>query len=57
MPDPEPLPEPAPLPDPEPPVAPPAAATAGPSADEVRAVLERMLDDLGAAHHRPFSRG
>jgi hypothetical protein len=29
----------------------------GPSEDEVRAVLERMLDDLGSAHHRPFSRG
>jgi hypothetical protein len=60
LPDPQPLPDPAPLPDPEPPVAPAAqapAAPVGPSEDEVRAVLERMLDDLGAAHHRPFSRG
>ena len=53
LPDPDPLPDPAPLPDPDP----PAAAAAGPSEPEVRAVLERMLDDLGAAHHRPFSRG
>jgi hypothetical protein len=70
-PQPEPPPEPDPLPEPEeepvPAAAPdqdpvPAAAApepvpAGPSADEVRGVLERVLDDLGAAHHRPFSRG
>lgn len=52
LPEPEPVPLPEPEPDPE-----PAPAAAGPSPDEVRAVLERALDDLGAAHHRPFSRG
>jgi hypothetical protein len=57
-PDPEPeppLPEPTPLPprqDPEP----PAAAEATPALD-VEAVLTGVLDTLGAAHHRPFSRG
>jgi hypothetical protein len=25
--------------------------------DDVRGVLERALDELGSAHHRPFSRG
>jgi len=30
--------------------------TAAPSEDEVEAVLTRVLDRLGAAHHRPFSR-
>jgi hypothetical protein len=25
--------------------------------DEVRGVLEQALDELGSAHHRPFSRG
>jgi hypothetical protein len=34
------------------PAAPPAI-----SADEAQAVLERALDTLGQAHHRPFSRG
>ena len=57
-PDPEPeppLPEPTPLPSrPEP--GPPAAAEATPSLD-VEAVLTGVLDTLGAAHHRPFSRG
>jgi hypothetical protein len=37
---------------PAPPAGPPGLA-----GDELRAVLERALDDLGAAHHRPFSRG
>jgi hypothetical protein len=27
------------------------------AAEEVRAVLTAVLDRLGAAHHRPFSRG
>jgi hypothetical protein len=44
---------PAPAPEPEPPPA--AAAPADP--DEVRSVLDGALDALGAAHHRPFSRG
>jgi hypothetical protein len=66
-PDPVPEPEPAPLPEPEivvlpepapePEPDPGPAPAAGLDADEVRAVLERALDDLGAAHHRPFSRG
>jgi hypothetical protein len=62
---PEPAPEPAPLPEPEvivlpepsPEPDPEPAPAARLDADEVRAVLERALDDLGAAHHRPFSRG
>lgn len=54
-PEPEPpLPEPTPLPpreDPEP----PAAAEATPAFD-VEAALTNVLESLGAAHHRPFSR-
>ena len=42
----EPEPEP---PEPEPPT--------GIAADEARAVLDETLEALGAAHHRPFSRG
>ncbi len=56
FPDPEPLPEPEPLPDREP-LPPDPAPAAGPSPDVVRSVLERALEDLGTAHHRPFSRG
>ncbi|HWF73285.1 MAG TPA: hypothetical protein VG186_08070 [Solirubrobacteraceae bacterium] len=41
-----------PAPDP-PPVAPPAP----PSSIDPDAVLVGVLDKLGAAHHRPFSRG
>ncbi|HVE69717.1 MAG TPA: hypothetical protein VNB64_14175, partial [Solirubrobacteraceae bacterium] len=64
LPDPSPAPlpdpDPAPLPDPDPLPAPvhavaataPPEAPAGPSEPDLRAVLERMLDDLGAAHHR-----
>ena len=57
-PEPEPEPEPAPQPipqrDPEPEPEPPAAAIAeGP--DPV-AILTEVLDNLGSAHHRPFSR-
>ncbi|MET0601244.1 MAG: hypothetical protein ABW167_04585 [Baekduia sp.] len=33
------------------------AATAAFDADQVEAVLVGVLDDLGSAHHRPFSRG
>jgi hypothetical protein len=43
--------------EPEPPSEPTAAAPERePSAETLR-VLEAVLDDLGAAHHRPFSRG
>ena len=43
-----------------PPVAEPepsidAGSSVGP--EQVRAVFESALDSLGAAHHRPFSRG
>jgi hypothetical protein len=63
-PDPEPLPEPEPLPPPEPlpapPEPPPPAASEEPqpgvSPERAQEVLEAVLDDLGAAHHRPFSR-
>jgi hypothetical protein len=43
-----------------PPAPPPPAPVPDPDAlqgDDLRAVLDRVLDDLGAAHHRPFSRG
>lgn len=54
-PDPEPpLPEPTPLPQ-RPDPGPPAAAEAQPPLD-VEGVLTGVLDTLGAAHHRPFSR-
>jgi hypothetical protein len=43
----EPEPEPEPEPGPEPTL----------DAQETLAALEAVLDDLGAAHHRPFSRG
>jgi hypothetical protein len=52
-PEPEPLPEPTPLPTREPDPEPPAAAQAP---IDVEAVLVGVLDNLGAAHHRPFSR-
>lgn len=51
----------APEPGPEPvataetPASEPEAPTIAP--DHARAVLEHALDNLGAAHHRPFSRG
>jgi hypothetical protein len=35
---------------------PPPATAAGLEREALRSVLERVLDDLGAAHHRPFSR-
>jgi hypothetical protein len=41
-----------PEPDPEPEPAAPALDAGG-----VEAVLVGVLDDLGSAHHRPFSRG
>ena len=33
------------------------AATAAFDPEQVEAVLVGVLDDLGSAHHRPFSRG
>jgi hypothetical protein len=59
-----PAPPPSP-PDPSPPTEPPAPAPDGPTiqaqddlpAAEALQVLDAMLDHLGAAHHRPFSRG
>lgn len=54
-PQPEPLPEPTPLPTRAPDPEPPAAARAQAPLD-VEAVLTGVLDTLGAAHHRPFSR-
>jgi hypothetical protein len=43
---------------PERPLPPPPPDTEGSLApDALREVLDRVLDDLGAAHHRPFSRG
>jgi hypothetical protein len=68
-PDPSPAPPidpPTPSPDPTPPIDPtPPAPQPGPSieepselpAGEALQALEAMLDHLGAAHHRPFSRG
>jgi hypothetical protein len=45
----------SPEPDPEP--EPPPAAEEPVDENQVRAVLDGALDALGAAHHRPFSRG
>ncbi len=50
---PEPLAAPAPVTAP----AAPAAPTGEPPSERAGRVLETVLDDLGAAHHRPFSRG
>ena len=52
---PRPVPAPEPLPEPEPDPGPPPAARL----DDARAeaVLVEVLDTLGSAHHRPFSRG
>lgn len=49
---------PPPSPEPEPEPEPPAAAVASPLDEgEIASVLSDALDTLGAAHHRPFSRG
>ena len=65
-PDPEPTPQPAaapePMPDPivvpevEPEVSTEAPEPAPMSAESIDEILSGVLDDLGAAHHRPFSR-
>jgi hypothetical protein len=54
----EPEPEPAPVEEPEPEPAEPLPAAEEPlDGDRAVAVLTEVLDNLGAAHHRPFSRG
>ena len=47
-----------PPPDPEPPTGPPdpEPPPAAPVPPDAAAILTSMLDDLGTAHHRPFSR-
>jgi hypothetical protein len=56
-PQPGPAPGPPSPPDPNPPSLEPAAdGPMPPSAEETREVLEGVLDALGTAHHRPFSR-
>jgi hypothetical protein len=61
--EPEPEPEPEPELEPEPEPEPVAAAQPEPepepsfSTDDARQALDGMLDSLGSAHHRPFSRG
>jgi hypothetical protein len=42
---------------PEPPEPEPAPDDGGLAADDARAALDGMLDALGSAHHRPYSRG
>ena len=55
-PEPEPDPEPEPEPEPEPKLDP--EPNDGPlDSERARLVLDEALDALGAAHHRPFSRG
>jgi hypothetical protein len=51
------VPERPPLAPAAPPPPPPAPDPDALHAEDLRAVLDRVLDDLGAAHHRPFSRG
>ncbi len=61
---PAPAPEPGPLPPPAPDPVPPTPAPQPPPPPQIRAldaertvaILTEVLDDLGSAHHRPFSR-
>ncbi len=53
---PEPMPDPIVVPEVEPEVSTEAPEPAPISAESIDAILEGVLDDLGAAHHRPFSR-
>ncbi len=48
---------PAPGPEPTPPEPDPAPTLMAHDAASTEAILAEVLDDLGAAHHRPFSRG
>jgi hypothetical protein len=56
QPDPEPEPQPEPQPDPEPDPGPESEPVPVIDGERATAVLTSVLDDLGAAHHRPFSR-
>jgi hypothetical protein len=49
-------PEPAPEPEPEPVAVEPEPAPAVLDVERAEAILTGVLDDLGSAHHRPFSR-
>ena len=53
---PEPMPDPIVVPEVEPEVSTEAPEPAPMSAESIDAILNTVLDDLGAAHHRPFSR-
>ncbi len=55
-PEPEPEPAPDPLPDPQPTPEPEPVAEASPGQRDEQQILENVLDSLGQAHHRPFSR-
>jgi len=55
-PEPEPMPDPIVVPEVEPEVSTEAPEPAPMSAESIDAILSTVLDDLGAAHHRPFSR-
>ena len=50
-------PEPEPVPQPDEPMAPEPEPDEALDPDRARVVLDEALDALGAAHHRPFSRG
>ena len=53
---PEPMPDPIVVPEVEPEVSTEAPEPAPMSAESIDEILSGVLDDLGAAHHRPFSR-
>ena len=55
-PGPEPTPEPDAVPEVEPEISTETPAPAPLSAESIDEILSGVLDDLGAAHHRPFSR-
>ena len=55
-PEPEPMPEPIVVPEVEPEVSTEAPEPAPLSAEAIDEILKTVLDDLGAAHHRPYSR-
>ncbi len=54
--EPEPMPDPIVVPEVEPEVSTEAPEPAPLSAESIDEILSGVLDDLGAAHHRPFSR-
>jgi len=53
---PEPMPDPIVVPEVEPEISTETPEPAPLSAESIDEILNRVLDDLGAAHHRPFSR-